>query len=77
MKIELPKSDNEHGYTHIELNKILNDNPDIKEDKFWNALRGVTCMMNSEGKALIYHCDVELAVICGLENRNMTSYEWD
>lgn len=77
MEIELPESNNKYGYTSEELAKILDDNPNIKEDKFWNALRGVTCMMNSEGKALIYHCDVELAVTCGLENRDMTSDEWD
>lgn len=76
-EIKIPPSNDERGYTNSELVQILKDNPDIKEDKFWDALTGVTCMMNEDGEALIYHCDVNLAVDCGIKNINVNSWEWD
>lgn len=48
----------------------------MNEDKFENALRGITCQMQ-EGKLVIYHCDIVNAIHAGLENRELNINEWD
>lgn len=70
------KTKYKEGFTNKEIEELLKDFPDINKDKFNNALRGITCMvMNKE--IITYHCDIELAIRCGTENRNPKSYEWD
>lgn len=48
--------------------------PDINKEKF--ALFGNTCGLVYEG-IVLYKWDIESAIICGLQNRNLTSTEWD
>ena len=46
-------------------------------DKFNNATKGNTCMCNEEDGLIQYHCDIYTAIICGLENREINSLEFD
>ena len=65
------------GFTKKEIDDLLREFPGIKMSKFDDALRGITCMMNEDKETIIYHCDIEHALYCGLENRNLRSSEWD
>lgn len=76
MNIKDFKTKSEWGFTSQEIEELLKNYPDVNMDKFNNALMGITCMMVDD-ELVIYHHDVELALRCGLENRNMKWYEWD
>lgn len=66
------------GFLPDEIAEILKDFPDINMEKYYDAMMGNTCMMDNEsGNLIIYHCDVFKAILCGLENRNLTVEEWD
>ena len=69
------------GFTSDEMEKLLEDYPNVEMSKFNDAMMGNTCMMKCEddGKMQIvnYHCDVLKALICGLENRQLRIEEWD
>jgi len=68
------------GFTDKEIKELLKKYPDVKMDKFNDAMRGNTCQAKTENDKLIivnYHCDVLQALICGLEDRKLTAYEWD
>lgn len=67
---------NKEGFTDPEIEQFLKNYPELDRQKFENALTGITCMM-IDGEFVIYHCDIELAVICGLEKRELTDGEWD
>lgn len=68
----------EYGFMSDEQEKLLKQFPEINMDKYNDALMGVTCMRDEEsGDLIIYHCDVLTAIICGIENRNITQAEWD
>ena len=64
------------GFLYEELEAIAKEYPKINMDKFWSALRGNTCIMKPEG-LVIYHCDVETAINCGLQNRERNEEEFD
>ena len=64
------------GFINEEIENLLKEFPNIHKDKFNNALHGNTCMMK-EGKIISYHCDILSAIRCGLENRDLTIWEWD
>ena len=50
----------------------------FNENKFSDALCGITCMMDEETNGLIiYHCDIKTAILCGIEDRGMYLHEWD
>lgn len=70
------KTKYEEGLISSEIEDILSHYPTINKDKFNNALRGITCMMR-DNEMIIYKCDVELALHCGLENRGLRGYEFD
>lgn len=70
------KTKYEHGFISEEIEEILKSYPKINMDKFNDALRGNTCMMR-DGKIITYHCDIEKALYCGTENRDLTIDEWD
>lgn len=70
------KTKYEEGFIDSEIKKILKKFPNINMDKFDSALRGITCMMKG-GKMVIYHCDIEKAIRCGVENRDLYYHEWD
>ena len=58
-----------------ETNDIL-EKFGIDKEKFYTALGVNTCML-MEGQVLNYHCDIELALRCVIENRGKTIDEWD
>lgn len=66
------------GFNGKELEKLLSYYSDkVNEDKFFDALKGNTCMLNEDGDVIMYHCDVSTAMKCGIENRDITFEEWD
>lgn len=76
-KVNSFKTESEWGFTSAEIKELLRSFPPVNEEKFNSALGGITCMRNSSGETVIYHCDIELAIRLGLENRDMKSWEWD
>ena len=70
------KTKNKEGFVKGEIDMLLKDYPDINMNKFNSALRGITCMM-VDNETVIYHCDIEKALRCGIENRNLRTWEWD
>ena len=71
------KTKNEEGFTNDEMKELLKNNFEgINMDKFYNAMMGNTCMVIGD-EIINYHCDVEKALRCGLENRDLTIGEWD
>lgn len=70
------KTKNKEGFTESELKEFLKSYPEVNMDKFNNAMMGNTCMV-IDNEIINYHCDVELALRCGLENRDPRPLEWD
>lgn len=70
------KTKNKEGFTNSEIKKLLKDFPEINMDKFNSALMGITCM-RIDNETVIYHCDIESALHCGVDNRDLGSFEWD
>ena len=68
---------NKQGFVVEEEQKILKLFPEINMEKYHDALMGNTCMVSPEGQTIIYHCDIFKALLCGIENRNLTVEEWD
>ena len=67
---------NKEGFTWDELNLISKRFDCINLDKFNGALFGITCM-SIKGETVIYPWDVEKAIRCGLENRDLNGNEFD
>jgi hypothetical protein len=65
-----------YGFHNDELETLLKDYPNINMDKFNDAMMGNTCMMD-EGGVIMYYCDILGALKCGIENRELTIFEWD
>ena len=64
------------GFTKEELNKLISFFPNINIKAFNNSLMGNTGpIINDE--FLIYKHDAQLALRCGLENRDRTFTEFD
>ena len=74
-RIELSRMDPEEVCPRLMI-YLQKDYPNINIDKFNSALRGITCMMIND-EIVIYHCDIDKALCCGIENRNLSSWEWD
>lgn len=70
------KTKHPEGFTNLELETLLQDYPNLNKEKFDYALMGITCMVK-DGEVIIYHCDIESAINCGIENRNITLSEFD
>ena len=71
------KTKHAQGFTDSELKAIKEEFPfEFNEDKFNNALMGITCMVIDD-ESVVYHCDIITAFYCGVENRGMKWYEWD
>lgn len=75
-KLDNFKTKYEEGFTESEIDLLLKDFPNINKEKFYNALNGTTGIVKND-EYLSYHCDIEKALVCGVENRNLYSYEWD
>jgi len=70
------KTKNKEGFIKSEIDALLKDYPNINMDKFNSALTGNTCIM-VDNEIVIYHCDIENSLRCGIENRNLNSLELD
>ena len=70
------KTKYKEGFTKEEIDSLLKNYPDINMDKFEDALMGITCMMIDD-RMIVYHCDIDHAIKCGMENRRLTLLEWD
>ncbi len=64
------------GFISSEIDELLKDFPDIDMDKFNLAFMGNTCMLIDDD-SINYHCDVEKALYCGVEKRELKQSEWD
>lgn len=64
------------GFVQDEIDILLKDYPDINMNKFHNALMGITCMLIND-EIVTYHCDIEKALRCGIDNRDLRIWEWD
>ena len=64
------------GFNPDEVDELLKQFPDINMRKFNYALNGNTCMTIG-GKMITYPCDLITALYCGMQNRDMISYEMD
>jgi len=64
------------GFIASEEAELLKDYPDIDMEKYNDAMMGNTCMV-IDGQTIIYHCDIEKALLCGIEKRGLYFYEWD
>lgn len=68
---------NVHGFVSSEINNVKSKFQNLNEEKFNEALMGITCMSSSTGEAIIYHCDVEHALRCAIEGRSLNVIEFD
>lgn len=64
-----------YGFTASEINTLLTEY-DLNEDLFYQKLGVNTCMV-IEGQTITYHCDIEKALFCLVENRDQNFLEWD
>lgn len=67
---------NKQGFIQSEVKTLLKSYPGINMDKFNDSLMGIPCMM-VDGEMVIYHCDIEKAIRCGVENKDLYINEWD
>lgn len=70
------KTKHEEGFVQSEIDELLKNYPEIDMKRFNDALMGITCMLR-EKDVIVYHCDIEKALYCGLQNRRLSIYEWD
>ena len=74
------KTKHPEGFTSTEIARLLAiitpHYPKMNMVLFWNALTGVTGMIKDDD-SLVYHRDIENALRCAIENRGLTTTEWD
>lgn len=67
-----------YGFNKEELNSILKEyNLDLENKHVGDTLTCITVMIEENGDLITYPIDVRFAIICGLENRNLTQSEFD
>ena len=66
----------EQGFLKKEIIALVRTFPGISVKRFNDALYGVTCK-TVNGESVIYRHDIEKALRCGIENRDMTDHEMD
>lgn len=73
------KTKNKEGFTAGEISKLLKEHfPEISYKNFDEKMGVVTAMLDGKTKEVIYyHCDVDVALRCAIEDREMTFEEWD
>ena len=76
-KVYQYKSKSEHGLVDAEIQDILKGYPDCNMEKYNSAMMGNTCMFEDDKGFINYHCDVYSAILCGVEDRELTIDEWD
>jgi len=67
---------NKEGFTPLETAELLKLFPEMNMEKYNDAMMGNTGMI-IDGEFITYPCDLFTAITCGVENRNMTSMEFD
>lgn len=70
------KTKYEEGFIQEEQEELLKKFPNINMEKYNKAMYGNTCMIRDD-KIITYHCDIYKALLCGIENRELTLGEWD
>ena len=65
----------EYGFTSEEIKNLLKEY-DLNSESFYKALGVNTCMI-IDGQTITYHCDIENALFCVVENREQNIWEWD
>ncbi len=63
------------GFMESEVNSLL-EKYGLDSKKFYEKL-GVNTCIEIDGEILTYHCDIETALFCLIENRDKTIWEWD
>jgi hypothetical protein len=71
------KSKSDYGLIDTEIKDILKDYPNCNMEKYNSAMFGNTCMVDDNKNIINYYCDVYPAILCGMENRELTIDEWD
>jgi hypothetical protein len=64
------------GFLQTEIDTLLLNYPSINREKFDDALFGVTGIVK-DGDFVFYHHDVQVALRCGINNRNIDPNIWD
>lgn len=74
--MEYPTS-NEIGFTSVEQALLLMTHFDgIKLDRYYNSMLGSTkALIGNQG--ITYHSDIITGIMCGLEDRDIKTEEWD
>lgn len=75
-KVDSFKTKYKQGFIKSEIKELLKQFSGINMDKFNDALSGITCM-SIDNNIVIYHCDIEKALLCGMNNRELGAYEFD
>lgn len=70
------KSRHKEGFVQSEIEVLLKDYPQINMNMFNSALEGNTCAL-IDGEVVKYRSDIVKALQCGLEGRNLRSWELD
>ena len=70
------KTKYQEGFTADEIKELLKFYPHIDMDKYYKAVQGDTCAV-IDNQIIQYHCAIEEAIRCGLENRDIKPYEFD
>lgn len=70
------KTKNPEGFIQSEIYELLIGFPQVNMEKFNDALYGISCLKIGDN-LVIYHHDIEKALICGLENRDLSLEEFD
>jgi hypothetical protein len=72
------KTKHKEGFVDDEQEELLKNFSDINMDRYYDVLNGVTCIIDQKTQEfIIYHCDILTAILCGLEDRDMYTSEWD
>lgn len=64
------------GYTNDEIIQIFKNLDNADQNIFFDCLTGVTAV-TVDGQILFYEIDIERAIKCSIEKRNLKDYEWD
>jgi hypothetical protein len=70
------KTKYKEGFTTEEVDVLVKECFGFNMEKFNKALTGVTGEVVN-GEPLVYHSDVEKALRCGIEDRDLRNGEWD
>lgn len=75
-KVLMFPTKHKEGFISNEVEQLLKEYTDINMDKFNDALSGITAkVINKE--IIYYHHDIEKALFCGIEGRDIQNHEFD